>query len=172
VPSGSDTGSQRAGCIRIEVSVAGRAHLKRPGLVVHRRRALSDADVTTHHAIPVTSPVRTLIDLGTRLGANALEAAINEADKLDRVDPETLRSSLEAAAGTPGVAVLRRVLDVRTFTMTDTQLERRFLPIARKAGLPRRLQLWGYSPTKSRQRRIRVSLPSPVHVRFERTPER
>jgi very-short-patch-repair endonuclease len=121
----------------IEVSVAGRAHLKRPGLVVHRRTTLSDADVTTHHAIPVTSPVRTLIDLGTHLGANSLEAAINEADKLDRVDPETLRSSIEAAPGTPGVAALRRILDLRTFTLTDSELERRFLPIARRAGLPK-----------------------------------
>jgi very-short-patch-repair endonuclease len=32
--------------------------------------------------------------------------------------------------------VLRAVLDYRTFTLTDSQLERLFLPIARAAGLP------------------------------------
>jgi hypothetical protein len=32
--------------------------------------------------------------------------------------------------------VLREVLDRRTFTLTDSELERRFLPIARSAGLP------------------------------------
>jgi very-short-patch-repair endonuclease len=32
--------------------------------------------------------------------------------------------------------VLREVLDRRTFTLTDSELERRFLPIARSDGLP------------------------------------
>jgi len=41
------------------------------------------------------------------------------------------------------VVQLRRTLDRRTYTMTDTQLERRFLPIARRAGLPKpRTQEW------------------------------
>jgi hypothetical protein len=31
---------------------------------------------------------------------------------------------------------LRHTLDRRTFTMTDTELERGFLPIARRVGLP------------------------------------
>jgi very-short-patch-repair endonuclease len=35
------------------------------------------------------------------------------------------------------VRILRTTLDRRTFTFTDTWLERRFLPIARAAGLPR-----------------------------------
>jgi very-short-patch-repair endonuclease len=34
------------------------------------------------------------------------------------------------------VANLRKTLDRRTFTLTDSELERRFLPIARRAGLP------------------------------------
>ena len=38
--------------------------------------------------------------------------------------------------GQPGVAVLRAVLDRRTFSLTDSELERRFGPIARRAGLP------------------------------------
>jgi very-short-patch-repair endonuclease len=35
------------------------------------------------------------------------------------------------------VGVLRKVLDHRTFTLTDSGLERLFLPIARRAGLGR-----------------------------------
>ena len=66
-----------------------------------------------------------------------LERAINEADKRDLVDPERLRASLEPLAGQPGVGVLRAVLDRRTFSLTESELERRFLPLARQVGLPR-----------------------------------
>jgi hypothetical protein len=36
-----------------------------PGIVVHRRRRLA-GDVTRHRGIPITTPVRTLIDLAAR----------------------------------------------------------------------------------------------------------
>jgi len=80
--------------------------------------------------------VRTLIDLATRLTERELEAAVNEADKLDLVDPDSLRSALEPRAGQRGVAALRRLLDRHTFALTDSELERLLLPIARRAGLP------------------------------------
>jgi very-short-patch-repair endonuclease len=35
----------------------------------------------------------------------------------------------------PGIAILREALDRRTFALTDSALERRFLPLARDAGL-------------------------------------
>jgi very-short-patch-repair endonuclease len=65
-----------------------------------------------------------------------LEAAVNEADKLDLVDPECLRSALDEMAGQLGVAVLRTLLDRRTFVLTDSELERYFLPVVRLVGLP------------------------------------
>src|SRR5205814_5987973 len=68
-----------------------------------------------------------------------LEAAVNEADKLDLITPERLRQALEAIARRPGLAALRRLLDRDTFVLTDSELERRFLPIARAAGLPKPL---------------------------------
>ena len=120
----------------IEVSLPAGRRARHPGIVIHRRQNLA-ADVTRHHGILLTSPVRTLIDLATRLPPRQLEAAINEADKLDLVDPESLRTALEDRAAQPGVAPLRRLLDRRTFTLTDSELERRFLPLARRAGLPR-----------------------------------
>ena len=86
--------------------------------------------------IPLTSPALTLIDLATRLATNQLEAAVNEADKRDRIGPDELRGKLDAFAGQPGVAALRRLLDRHAFVLTDSDLERRLLPIARAAGLP------------------------------------
>ena len=40
---------------------------------------------------PVTSPVQTLIDLATELDSLAVERAVNDADKRDLIDPESLR---------------------------------------------------------------------------------
>jgi very-short-patch-repair endonuclease len=73
------------------------------------------------------------------LDQTQLEAAVNEADKLGLVDPETLREFADARPGMVGVAVLRTTLDRRTFRLTDSELERRFLRLVDRAGLPRPL---------------------------------
>jgi very-short-patch-repair endonuclease len=110
---------------------------QRRGIVLHRRSALARDDVTRHEGIPVTTPTATLIDIATTVTPGQLERAVNEADKLDLVDPETLRASLDDAVRRPGTAALRRSLDRATYTRTDSALERRFLKLARAAGLPK-----------------------------------
>jgi very-short-patch-repair endonuclease len=124
----------------IEVTVPGGAR-KRPGVRVHRS-VLAGSERTTRHGIPITTPVRTLVDLAQRVPPSELEAAVNEADKLDLVDPERLRVALDAQNGRRGVAALRELLERDAFTLTDSELERRFLPIARRAGLPAPLTQW------------------------------
>jgi very-short-patch-repair endonuclease len=123
----------------IEVCVPYRSVRRQPGIAVHRRMTLTDTDMSRYQGIPVTSPVCTLVDLAAKLNRHRLEAAINEADKLDLVDPEQLRSDVAGMKRRPGAKALRETLDYRTFTMTDSQLERLFLPIARRAGLPKPL---------------------------------
>ena len=121
----------------IEVSVRNGRRPRQTGITVHRRKSLAEADITRHRGIPVTSPIATLIDIASALTRDQLEAAINEADKRGLADPDQLRSALDEVVGRrPGAAHLRSTLDHRTFTLTDSQLERRFLPLARKAGLP------------------------------------
>ena len=107
------------------------------GMVAHRRSSLPDRDVTRCRNIRVTTPVLTLIDLATCIRARPLEAAINEADKLDLVSPPSLRKELDARRGQRGARALRAILDRSTFVLTDSELERRFLPIATRAGLGR-----------------------------------
>jgi very-short-patch-repair endonuclease len=118
----------------IEVSVPANKHPRVPRIRVHRRSSLAE-DLARRHGIPVTSPTRTLIDLSTQLSPSQIERAINEADKLDLVDPESLRSALEQRRGQRGVRALREILDRATFILTDSELERRFLRIIRRAGL-------------------------------------
>jgi very-short-patch-repair endonuclease len=120
----------------IHVSVPAPADPRPHGVVVHRRAGFGSEDVTRRNGIPVTTPACTLVDLAASLEARQLEALVNEADKHDAIDPEELRIALDRLAGRRGVAALRRTLDRRTLTLTDSELERRFLPLARRAGLP------------------------------------
>jgi very-short-patch-repair endonuclease len=127
---------RRAGQDAIQVSLHA-AVVRRPhGIEVHRSRTLTGEDLTTHCAIPVTAPTRTLIDLATVLSANQLEAAVNEADVLDLIDPEALRAELVGRKGQPGIRPLRALLEKHTYRLNTTELERRFLRIVKRAGLP------------------------------------
>jgi very-short-patch-repair endonuclease len=109
---------------------------RRPGITVYWRKNL---EVTEHEDIPVTQPVTTLVDLATCLSPDHLEAAVNEADKLDLVSAYELRSAIDSLPRRPGLRTLKGLLDRHDFVLTDSELERRFLPIARKAGLPKPL---------------------------------
>ena len=84
----------------------------------------------------MTSPIRTLVDLCGILEAAQLEAAVNEADKLDLVDPVRLRQALDQMRGQPGAGTPKRHLDHQAFRLTDSELERRFLRLVRSARLP------------------------------------
>jgi len=121
---------------RIDVSIRRRSRLERQGIVVHARAALPEASVIRRFGIPVTNPVQTLIDLATELKILRLERAVNEADKLDLVDPETLRKALDGYVGMPGVKTLRTMLDRHTFRLSDSDLEILFRPLALAAGFP------------------------------------
>jgi very-short-patch-repair endonuclease len=127
----------------LEVTVCTGAKRRPGGINVHRRQGLRPEEVTTCRGIPVATPIQTLIDIALSLDRELLEAAINQADKLDLCDPEALRAAVDAAPGQPGVGALRAVLDRRTFTLTDSELERRFLRIVRDRRLPEpKTQAW------------------------------
>jgi hypothetical protein len=120
----------------IEVSLPSPFQKRRSGLRIYRRESLQERDTTKEYGIPVTTPIQTLIDLSLRLDRRGTERAINEADKYDLVHPPELRRALDERVGKPGVATLRHILDRRTFRLTKEELERRFLPLAAKVGLP------------------------------------
>ncbi|HEX2468076.1 MAG TPA: DUF559 domain-containing protein [Solirubrobacterales bacterium] len=129
-------GIRNAERTEIEISLPAQSGLRRQGVEIHRRLQLQPDDLATRHNIPVTKPVRTLIDLAPRLMEEQLEAAINEAAKHDYVDPDSLHAALEDHRAEPGVGILRGLLDRRTVTLTDSELERRFLRLVARAGLP------------------------------------
>jgi Transcriptional regulator, AbiEi antitoxin/Protein of unknown function (DUF559) len=120
----------------IEISMRRHGEPRCPGIRTHDRPGLWDRDVRAHLGIPVTSPARTFLDLATVTGPKTLERAINEADKLDVIDADSLRKALEDHPGQPGICLMRHVLDKDTFRLSDDELERLFRPLAAAAGLP------------------------------------
>jgi very-short-patch-repair endonuclease len=125
----------RARTGKIEVSVDRRAARTSPDIRVHRRK-LQPREIRHHRGIPVTSPVCTIIDLAARLNRTDVERMIDEADIQGLANPDQLRNALDTAVRRPGVAILRRLLDRRSFRLARSRLERRFMPIAKAAGLP------------------------------------
>lgn len=110
--------------------------MRRPGLVARRPSSLPSSDLTLRHRIPVTRAARTLIDIAPRLSRGQLERVVNRADALNLVDPEALRAKVKASGPSRGAALLRALFDRDTFRLTESELERRFLGLVRRAGLP------------------------------------
>jgi len=120
----------------IEIVVPGDVARRRPGIRVHRRAHLPPKDRAKRELIPVTGPAATLIDYASKVGYQSLEAAVNAADRLDLIDPDSLRRAVEATPARPGLRTLRELLDRRAFRSTESWLERRFLRLVRSASLP------------------------------------
>jgi very-short-patch-repair endonuclease len=120
----------QAGPIEVVVGV----FRQRSEIRVHRRCDLGPQHRRQVAAIPVTDPVSTLVDLASCTPEWRAEQAINEADRLDLVDPEALRRAIAELGPRPGMARMRKLLGLDA--LTDTGLERKLLAIVRAASLP------------------------------------
>ena len=82
------------------------------GVVVHRVTRIDDEDVLRVGPLPVTSPVRTIIDLAGVLGAADLERALQSARSHRLLTIRTVRGRLDeiGTVGRPGAARLRTLL--------------------------------------------------------------
>ncbi|HEY1854120.1 MAG TPA: DUF559 domain-containing protein [Solirubrobacterales bacterium] len=123
----------------IEISVRRHGRHRRRGLVVRSRPSLPSQDLTARHRIPLTTPARTILDqAATPISDAVLERLVNEADASTAIelDPGSLRRFCDCRTGEPGVKRLRALLDPEAFRLSDSELERRFRPLALAAGLP------------------------------------
>ncbi|MCU1465204.1 MAG: hypothetical protein JWM72_1132 [Actinomycetia bacterium] len=82
------------------------------GVTVHRVTRLREVDVVRVHGLPVTTPVRTLVDLAAVLAADDLRAALEHAFARDVVTVRALGTGLDeiGSTGRPGTARLRALL--------------------------------------------------------------
>jgi very-short-patch-repair endonuclease len=140
-------GIRHSSAARIDVSSPGRAGRSRDGIVAHGGATLTSADVSVVHAIPCTTVARTILDLSTVLNREALEYVLHRAQsKPSSLDFSELAALLDRFPGRRGTARLRSLLG-RPAGLTDAQaksrMERAFLALCRKAGLPRpRVNPW------------------------------
>jgi very-short-patch-repair endonuclease len=138
------------GTAAIEVIVpttAGRP--KRDGIVVHRQQ-LPENHATVHRGIPVTTPIRTLLDLASVLSLNALAKCFEQAQVALHIPPAPLAAEVISRPRQRGNAKLRQILlgavdpaDVRSV------LELRFLRLCATHGIPRpqvNVRIEGWTP--------------------------
>jgi very-short-patch-repair endonuclease len=110
------------------------------GVVVHRSRDLAPAHTTVREGIPVTNPLRTMVDLGAvladRLVAEALERGV-VAKLFSVVALEWVLGEV-AKPGRRGCGGLRRGLDDRALgtARPDSVLEPRMARLLRSNGFP------------------------------------
>ncbi len=120
----------------IEITVPVWSGRERPAVRVYRRPHLRAAETTVRDGIPVTCLVLTFLDVARTSPLAALERAVNEADRLDLIEPDALLTALDGYPGRRGVGALRRLLGRHAFRLTDSELERRFLRLVDAARLP------------------------------------
>jgi hypothetical protein len=105
------------------------------GIRVHRTRRPIES--TTHRAIPVTTPMRTLADLADTATNRVLERAVEQAEVLRLLDASAVDALAAAHPGRRGPARLRdlvRGYEPAPFTRSD--LETAFLALCSRHHVP------------------------------------
>ena len=131
-------GLRRDGRNRIDVTAPGRRGRMPVGIDAHRDGFLRPADRTEHRGIPCTTVARTLLDLAAVVSPRELRNAVTQAEVERVFDLAAVRELLGRSRRRRGVARLRRAIaehDARD-ERTRGELERRFLALCRRAGVP------------------------------------
>ncbi len=115
-----------------------RAH--HPGVVVHESKALEPIDITVISGIAVTTPARTLFDLGGVYRLGMVELALENALRRGLVTEVELAAMVKrlSRSGRPGGPTLRQLLDARDPARrpTESEMETRLIQAMRAHGLP------------------------------------
>ena len=110
------------------------------GVLVHRTDRLDRVDVSRRLRIPVTTPARTLLDLGAVAPALVVESALEDALMRRLVTFALLTGTLErlGGPGRSGAGVLRALVLERDPATAPTQsmLEDLLFRVVRRGGLP------------------------------------
>jgi very-short-patch-repair endonuclease/predicted transcriptional regulator of viral defense system len=118
----------------IHVTVPGRHGPNPAGIKVHRTKSLNRNEVEVHQGLPVTSPLRAILELAPSADLSTLERAIEEAMTQRLVSEAQLRAAARGQRGAPRVIA---ILDAhREPGITKSKAERRFRALLRAAQLP------------------------------------
>lgn len=128
-------GLDLAPCKPIQAIVAPGSVSIRTGMTV-RRVPLAAEDIATVKGLPVTSPLRTVRDLASRLPLVEAVIATDQALGRGLVSRDQLSAAAAAAAGRQGVIQLRRVVELADGN-AESPMETRLRLVLVFAGLPR-----------------------------------
>lgn len=141
----------------VEISVRYPRTALLEGVIVHRSRDLEPSDVTEVDGIPVTTPERTICDLGLIFPEHEVLRILRHAVATDLVTPRDLWTMRQRTSkqGRNGTGVLERVLDALPdgTDFTESGLEVQFLEICDRFTIRRPIpQL----PVQVHGRRVRL----------------
>jgi hypothetical protein len=105
---------------------------------VHRIADLSDRWIVRVDGVPVTTPARTLVDLGSVLPLGSVGTALDRALGRQLVSLAEVRAALNAVArkGRAGAGIIRALLKERQGAVTPSVLQARMATLIRLHGLP------------------------------------
>lgn len=107
---------------------------------VHETKALDPIDLTVVKGIAVTTPARTLFDLGGVCREGLVELALENALRRGLTTETALGETVTRLSrrGRPGGPTLRKLLDLRdpAYRPTESEMETRLLQALRANGLP------------------------------------
>jgi very-short-patch-repair endonuclease len=125
----------------VEISVPRERNPQPRKVRVHRMADLVPEHTTVRPQLPVTNPLRTIVDLAAVLAADEVEDAIDTGlawpSLFSIAAIEAIRVDL-ARRGRAGVGVLGNILEERALgeAVSDSRLESRMARLLRRAGLP------------------------------------
>lgn len=124
----------------IEVAAPLLRHVRLEGVRGHRSGTWADGDVCHREGIAVTSPLRTVIDLSSRLGMDGTGRLVDEMLRRRLITVAELRERLTELRAAPGrsVRVLRAVVAARddTYDPGESTLEARIRRVIRRRKFP------------------------------------
>ncbi len=130
----------------LELTVAAGRSARNSLATVHRSVHLPPADLTVHDRIPVTRPLRTLLDLASRVRPELLEEAVDDVLCRRMVELDKLVRRLDSSASRRGMTVLRAILDMWDGEGVPANVaEMRIVRVLVDAGLPppvRQYEIW------------------------------
>jgi hypothetical protein len=133
----------------IEITCPRWRRARHVGLITHETKALSSIDLAVVSGIAVTTPARTLFDLGGVCRRGLVERALENALRRGLVNPAELAATVRrlSRSGRPGGPILRDLLAARTPDQqpTESEMETLLMQAVRAYGLAepvRQYKVW------------------------------
>jgi very-short-patch-repair endonuclease len=116
-----------------EVTVVEGSSRGKTGVRVYRTTRLDPRETRRREGVPVTAPARTLLDIAALVSPRDLARAVEQAQVLRLVRPDTI----DLRRGRPGAPALKAVLNLHHQpSLTRSEAEQRLLELVRIARLP------------------------------------